>query len=60
MFRLLLTLLSLIFIGLLFLTGCGKERTYWPEREYRKHKVEPITRYDERNLTNHLKVPPTN
>ncbi len=59
MFRFLLTLLSLLFIGLLFLSGCGKERTYWPEREYRKTKTEPITRYDERNLTNHYKVPST-
>jgi hypothetical protein len=45
-------------MGLLFLAGCGKERTYWPEREYRKSKPEPITRYDTRNL-NHQLIPST-
>jgi hypothetical protein len=51
--------LGSIVVGLLFLSGCGKERTYWPEREYRKHKAEPLTRYDTRALTNHTMISST-
>ncbi len=47
---------GMFFIGLLFLASCGKDRTYWPEREYRKHKPEPIARYDTRDLTKNMKI----